>query len=161
MGWSPLNSTPPGATGQETGIEIDNALNTPGADPVITVNYSITQPAWLASGSLATYSYATHILTVTGATTIIGDPGSDQPIIQANGSAGRCYDQPHQRTSDSHRGSQLDQRCIDKPDLSGRGPYRNQPPCAGSGKPRRNHRADAHNRLHQPFESQRQRPGRP
>jgi len=80
-----LNS--PGVTSQETGIEIDNALNTPGADPVITVNYTVNQPAWLGSGSLATYSYATHILTVTGATTIIGDPGTDQPIIQANGSA--------------------------------------------------------------------------
>ena len=48
----------------------------------------ITQPAWLGVGSVASFNSASKILTVTGATTIVGDPGSDQPLIEASTSAG-------------------------------------------------------------------------
>jgi subtilase family serine protease len=44
-------------------------------------------PTWLASGSVATYSSSSHILTVTGATTITTDPGTAEPIIEASGSS--------------------------------------------------------------------------
>ena len=80
-----LNS--PSGVAQETGFEVDNALSTAGVDPVITVNYTVAQPAWLGNGSQATWNAATKVLTVTGPTTIIADPGTDQPIIQANGSS--------------------------------------------------------------------------
>jgi hypothetical protein len=80
-----LNS--PNATPQETGIELDEVLSTPGVDPVITVNYTITRPGWLATGSAATWNSSSHILNVTGPTEIIGDPGSDEPIVQASGSS--------------------------------------------------------------------------
>jgi hypothetical protein len=42
---------------------------------------------WEAPNSIASWNSYTKTLTVTGATGIIADPGSDEPIIQANGSA--------------------------------------------------------------------------
>ncbi len=44
-------------------------------------------PAWVAPGSLATWDDNTNTLTVTGATTIIADPGADNAIINASGVA--------------------------------------------------------------------------
>jgi hypothetical protein len=44
-------------------------------------------PAWLSSGSLATWNPSTQVLTVTGATSIVADPGTDEPIVEASGSA--------------------------------------------------------------------------
>jgi hypothetical protein len=44
-------------------------------------------PAWLSPTSVATWNTSTHVLSVTGATSIISDPGSDEPIVEANGSA--------------------------------------------------------------------------
>jgi rhamnogalacturonan endolyase len=44
-------------------------------------------PAWLSATSVASWNPSTHVLTVTGATSIIADPGTDEPIIQASGSA--------------------------------------------------------------------------
>jgi hypothetical protein len=46
-----------------------------------------TNPAWLSPQSVATWNASTHTLTVLGPTTIIADPGTDEPIIQASGSA--------------------------------------------------------------------------
>jgi hypothetical protein len=46
-----------------------------------------TNPAWLAPQSVATWNASTHTLTVLGATSIIADPGTDEPVIQASGSA--------------------------------------------------------------------------
>ena len=51
-------------------------------------------PAWLASNSQATYNANTKVLTVTGPSTIIGDPGTDAPIIVANGSAAQLSIDP-------------------------------------------------------------------
>ena len=42
--------------------------------------------SWLGAGSDATFDSSTHILDVAGPTTIIADPGSDEPIIIATGS---------------------------------------------------------------------------
>jgi len=44
-------------------------------------------PAWLSPLSLATWNSTTSTLTVTGAASIIADPGTDEPIVQASGSA--------------------------------------------------------------------------
>jgi hypothetical protein len=52
-----------------------------------TVSVQDILPVWLGSGSAAIWNSSTHTLTVTGATSIVGDPGVDQPIITANGSA--------------------------------------------------------------------------
>ncbi|MFI5380338.1 MAG: beta strand repeat-containing protein, partial [Tepidisphaerales bacterium] len=46
-----------------------------------------TLPAWLAPGSVASWVAGTHTLTVTGPATIIADPGTDQPVIDAAGAA--------------------------------------------------------------------------
>jgi hypothetical protein len=43
-------------------------------------------PAWLSTASAATWNATSHVLTVTGAATIIADPGTDEPIVEANGS---------------------------------------------------------------------------
>ncbi len=44
-------------------------------------------PVWLNPSSAAAWNASTHILTVTGATSITADPGTDEPIVQATGSA--------------------------------------------------------------------------
>ncbi|MGO9468335.1 MAG: endonuclease/exonuclease/phosphatase family protein [Isosphaeraceae bacterium] len=46
-----------------------------------------TLPAWLAPGSAVNWNSSTKTLTVTGAATIIADPGSDSPNIVASGTA--------------------------------------------------------------------------
>jgi hypothetical protein len=46
-----------------------------------------TNPAWLSTISIATWNTMSHVLTVTGATSIIADPGTDEPVIEASGSA--------------------------------------------------------------------------
>jgi hypothetical protein len=52
-----------------------------------TASVNISPPVWLGAGSAATWNSSTGVLTVTGATTIVADPGNDQPVIQANGSS--------------------------------------------------------------------------
>jgi subtilase family serine protease len=44
-------------------------------------------PTWLSTTSIATWNATTHTLTVTGAASIIADPGTDEPIINASGAA--------------------------------------------------------------------------
>ena len=44
-------------------------------------------PTWLAAGSNATWTSATHSLVVHGAADIIADPGTDEPIITTDGGA--------------------------------------------------------------------------
>jgi hypothetical protein len=56
-------------------------------DNILFHGNSTTQPAWLGTGSQATFNSTTKVLTVTGPTTIIADPGTDEPIIVASGSA--------------------------------------------------------------------------
>jgi hypothetical protein len=48
---------------------------------------SFSAPAWLGTGSAAVWNASTGILTVTGAVSIVSDPGSAEPIIMANGSS--------------------------------------------------------------------------
>jgi hypothetical protein len=48
---------------------------------------NVVTPAWLGAGSAAVWNSANATLTVTGATSIVADPGSDQPIILGNGSS--------------------------------------------------------------------------
>ena len=45
------------------------------------------RPTWLAPLSVAAWDAATQTLTVTGASAIVADPASDEPIIEASGSA--------------------------------------------------------------------------
>jgi regulation of enolase protein 1 (concanavalin A-like superfamily) len=63
------------------------ATDSGGLSTTSTVNVSVQLPAWLSSTSVAVWNPTTQILTVTGATSIIADPGGDEPIIQASGSA--------------------------------------------------------------------------
>jgi hypothetical protein len=44
-------------------------------------------PAWLGAGSIVSWNSDTKVLTVTGATSIIGDPFADLPTINASGAA--------------------------------------------------------------------------
>jgi hypothetical protein len=53
-----------------------------------------TLPAWLSPSSDATWNASTDTLTVTGAATIIADPGTASPKIVANGSAAVLTIQP-------------------------------------------------------------------
>jgi hypothetical protein len=53
-----------------------------------TVNITVL-PAWLGVGSAASWNTSTHILTVTGVTTITADPAGDQPVIVATSAAGQ------------------------------------------------------------------------
>jgi uncharacterized delta-60 repeat protein len=46
-----------------------------------------TLPSWVGAGSVATWNSTSKTLTVTGAVSIVADPGADAPIISANGSA--------------------------------------------------------------------------
>ncbi len=54
----------------------------------ISVN-GIAVPAWLDPNSVATWNPATKVLTVTGPSTIIADPGSDLPVITAAGGSAK------------------------------------------------------------------------
>jgi phosphodiesterase/alkaline phosphatase D-like protein len=46
-----------------------------------------TLPAWLSPGSAAVWNASSHSLVVTGPSTITADPGTDEPIISADGAA--------------------------------------------------------------------------
>jgi uncharacterized delta-60 repeat protein len=46
-----------------------------------------TLPAWVGPGSVATWNATSKTLTVTGAVSIVADPGADNPVITANGIA--------------------------------------------------------------------------
>jgi hypothetical protein len=76
-------------TGTSFGI-VDGAGSTYQA-PRVTFNYTKADatglPAWVSPSSVATWDAGTHKLTVTGATTIVADPGADAPIIVASGGA--------------------------------------------------------------------------
>jgi len=51
------------------------------------VSVTVNVPTWLGSGSVATWNPSAQTLTVTGATSIIADPNTDEPIVEASGSA--------------------------------------------------------------------------
>jgi alpha-N-arabinofuranosidase len=48
---------------------------------------TVSLPTWLGAGSIAAWDPSTDILTVTGAASIVADPGSDEPTIEATGSS--------------------------------------------------------------------------
>ncbi len=50
-----------------------------------TATGAVALPAWLGAGSVATWSPASGILNVTGPTSIIADPGTAEPTIEATG----------------------------------------------------------------------------
>jgi hypothetical protein len=56
-------------------------------DIAVTPTVSSSLPAWMQPGSAATWDGGTKTLTVTGAASIVADPGSDEPMIVANGAA--------------------------------------------------------------------------
>jgi hypothetical protein len=61
--------------------------NYSGYNTTTTVATLTVDPAWLSPSSIATWNSTTQVLTVTGAASIIADPGTDEPIVQASGSA--------------------------------------------------------------------------
>ncbi len=58
------------------------------------VTVTVNPPAWLGSGSVAAWNPSAKTLTVTGATSIIADPGTDEPIIQGATSAAQITVNP-------------------------------------------------------------------
>jgi endonuclease/exonuclease/phosphatase family metal-dependent hydrolase len=107
------SSLPPGASSQITGsfggtnglIKINNGAaviitsTTESSDSPIVGFAPLTLtvaslPSWLSPSSAATWNAGTQTLTVTGAATIIADPGADSPQIVANGSAAVLTIQP-------------------------------------------------------------------
>ncbi|HEY2587063.1 MAG TPA: choice-of-anchor tandem repeat GloVer-containing protein, partial [Tepidisphaeraceae bacterium] len=61
-------------------------------------------PAWLTTGSQATWDASTHTLTVTGAAVINADPGADEPNIVESGAAAQLVIQPATSPTDIHVG---------------------------------------------------------
>jgi hypothetical protein len=61
--------------------------NTIDPSPPGTAGSTTLIPAWLSPASVAIWNAATNTLTVTGAASIIADPGSAEPIIHASGSS--------------------------------------------------------------------------
>jgi Immunoglobulin I-set domain/Immunoglobulin domain len=61
-------------------------------------------PLWLDPSSQATWVPATSTLTVTGPSTIISDPGADEPIIVASGAAAQLTVNPTSGNQDIHIG---------------------------------------------------------
>jgi fibronectin type 3 domain-containing protein len=47
---------------------------------------TVALPSWLSPASVASWSPSSRTLTITGAASIIADPGTDEPVIQASGS---------------------------------------------------------------------------
>ncbi len=62
-------------------------------------------PAWLAPNSVASWNNTTKTLTVSGATTIIADPGSDNPNIVATGAAAQVLINPASTLTPVHVGT--------------------------------------------------------
>ncbi len=87
----PANSTTYLDTNVNTGITYYYRVTAimPGnlnAGPVAAASSATAlAPSWLASNSVAVWNPSTQILSVTGAATIIADPGTAEPIVQASG----------------------------------------------------------------------------
>jgi glucuronoarabinoxylan endo-1,4-beta-xylanase len=60
----------------------------------VTVTVVNTLPAWMGGGSAAWWNPSTKVLNVTGAASIIADPGTDEPIIQGSASAAQISVNP-------------------------------------------------------------------
>jgi len=60
----------------------------------LTLTAAAALPAWLAPGSAAAWDAGTHTLNVTGAATIIADPGADSPNIIASGASAQLAISP-------------------------------------------------------------------
>ena len=81
-------------SGTFVGVAFASATNfpnpaAPGFDgPELLLNADIAQPlpSWLDPSSDATWDSTNHILTVNGPTTIVSDPGGDDPQINVTGS---------------------------------------------------------------------------
>jgi hypothetical protein len=58
------------------------------AGPVVAAtSATAVLPSWLANNSIAVWNPSTQILTVTGAASVIADPGAAEPLINASGPA--------------------------------------------------------------------------
>ena len=70
-----------------TGYDLATGIGSPVANLLVPALAPTPtgNPTWLSSSSVATYNSSSHILTVTGATTITTDPGAAEPIIEASG----------------------------------------------------------------------------
>ena len=106
---SPLNGVFTGSVSPSSYITATaTAVNELQVSPFVRLNTSefaapiaSALPAWLAPASVATWNAGTHTLTVNGPSTIIADPGADQPII--NNSGGDADDQPCGRPASPSR----------------------------------------------------------
>jgi hypothetical protein len=76
------------ATQAQSGDEYEAVFsNTSGPSATSTPATLNVLPTWITSTSAATWNPSTQILTVTGAAAIVADPGTDEPVIKASGSA--------------------------------------------------------------------------
>jgi ELWxxDGT repeat protein len=65
-----------------TDLTAGNALTTDASD-----SWVLSMPAWVGAGSQASWNSSTKVLTVSGATTIVGDPVADAATLNADGAA--------------------------------------------------------------------------
>jgi len=76
----PISTTPYQVTYSYAG---DSNLSPVTDNTTTTVSVYSSLPAWISPTSVATWNPTSHILNVTGAATIIADPGTDEPIVEA------------------------------------------------------------------------------
>jgi hypothetical protein len=77
--------------GSINGAGVYTATTTPGIYAITVTSGSITGttyadvlPVWLSPSSEASWNPSSGLLTVNGPTSVVADPGTDEPIIQAN-----------------------------------------------------------------------------
>jgi rhamnogalacturonan endolyase len=58
-----------------------------GGSATSSVAVIVQLPAWVSPTSIATWNFTTGVLSATGATSIIADPGSVEPLVNASGSS--------------------------------------------------------------------------
>lgn len=73
-------------------------------DIQVAATTTVGLPAWVQPGSAATWDAGTKTLTVTGATTIVADPGADLPKVVASGAAAQVAVAPAAGTTFVHLG---------------------------------------------------------
>jgi hypothetical protein len=61
-------------------------------------------PSWLSASSLAAWNPTSDVLTVTGSSSIVGDPGADEPVVLANGASAELTVAPTVSDQDIHLG---------------------------------------------------------
>jgi hypothetical protein len=102
-GGGTLTSPSNGAASYTAASTAGPAMIQAASGSVISATTVNVDPNWLSTASIAIWNPSTGMLTVTGPSTIIADPGSDEPIIEASGSSAAITIDPSSGT-DIHIG---------------------------------------------------------